>query len=379
MIVARAQTDRNAGLDLLRALAIVLTFLVHFLWVLGGWQYARNFERLAISDGKSVGEALLIWLYHSQHGVFLFFVLSGFLMGKKWFSDSPPKLFDYLRDRAWRTLPGAWLAITAALALMAAGGQLPSDAFAKWFENLFFLNWFRKADTHHLLVVTWSLHAEWLFYLVLPCVAWLAIRSRYFANVPRWICVAVVTLAICVVLKFVSVRGAAYALFFGAGVITAIAQSRLRATVAALPWWLVLALYSGVNLAYSWFSSTAATMQTQLWNAFDTHSVAFAFAAALLLLKAADAILPDAWWVRAGRYIGKISYSIYLWHLLVILAVGQWLGWPASLAKFSPWLAITIYSVAVIALTWIASALSFKLIEQPYFTRRARQQTAPSR
>jgi exopolysaccharide production protein ExoZ len=361
---------RNTGLDLLRALAIVLTFFVHFLWIVGGWQYGRNFEYLAVRDANGFIEGALIWLYHSQHGVFLFFVLSGFLMGKKWFADQPPALGDYLRDRAWRTLPGAWLAITAAVALMATINTLPPDALLRWLENLVFGNWFRKADTHHLLIVTWSLQAEWLFYLSLPIIA---IISRALGG-PRWISVALFALAVCAALKFLSVRGAAYALFFAAGTIAAIEQARLRNVIGKLPWWFILLSYAAVNFTYAWLSPTAANAQTKLWNAFDTHAVIFALTATALLLKAADAAFVDAAWVRAGRYIGKISYSIYLWHLLVLLAMGAWLGWPAALSTKPTLVTGSIYTVVAIAATWLASALSFRWIEQPYFARRAREQ-----
>ena len=371
----KARTDRNTGLDLLRALAIMLTFFVHVIWIIGGWRYGRDFEYLSIRDANTALEGTLIWLYHSQHGVFLFFVLSGFLMGKKWFGARPPRLLEYLKDRAWRTLPGAWLAISAAVALMAAAGKLPPDTTAKWIENLFFLNWFRKADTHHLLVVTWSLHAEWLFYLMLPVVAWIASRIAQTKRIAAWQSVALVVFLLCIAFKFMSLRGAAYALFFAVGVIAAIEQTRLRPLVTATPWWVIVGLYGGANFIYGWLSATAARTQTNLWNAFDTHAMVFAFTATLMLLKATDTHFPDLGIVRAGRYIGKISYSIYLWHLLVLLALGQWFGWPAAMDNLPSSVAVALYAATSIAATWCISALSFRWIEQPYFNRRAREAT----
>ncbi|TAG05925.1 MAG: acyltransferase [Betaproteobacteria bacterium] len=361
--------DRNTGLDLLRALAIVLTFFVHFLWIIGAWVYQRDFESLSIRDAKGFLEGVVIWLYHSQHGVFLFFVLSGFLMGRKWFSAHPPAVGTYLRDRAWRTLPGAWLAVTAALGLMYLAGRVPSEPLRLWVENLFFLNWFRKIDTEHVLVVTWSLHAEWLFYLALPVVAWVARRW----GKSHWIVVAIASVALAGAVKFLSVRGAAYVLFFAAGVIAAIEQKRLRGAVDSIPWIVVLLLYIGVNGVYGWFSPTAAKLQTALWNPFDTHAIAFAFTATLLLLKIVDAPFGQGRWVRLGRYIGKISYSVYLWHLLVLLALGHWLGWPSALAAQPSVGAVGFYATSCVLLTWAVSALSFRWIEQPYFARRERQ------
>jgi peptidoglycan/LPS O-acetylase OafA/YrhL len=125
-----------------------------------------------------------------------------------------------------------------------------------------------------------------------------------------------------------------------------------------------------VNGVYGWFSPTAAKLQTALWNPFDTHAISFAFTATLLLIKTVDAQLGQGRWVRVGRYIGKISYSIYLWHLLVLLALGHWLGWPSSLATPPSVAAVILYAISCVFLTWAVSALSFRWIEQPYFARR---------
>lgn len=358
---------RHVGLDLLRALAIVLTFFVHFVWVIGGWFYQRDFEKLAIRDANSWLEGFLIWLYHSQHGVFLFFVLSGYLMGRKWFGDRDVSAIAFFRDRAWRTLPGAFLAVFAALILLWSAGKLPPDPIARFLENAFFLNWFRKDDARVLLVVTWSLHAEWLFYLSLPLVAWCA---KSVSRTSPTLGVLLVTLVICIALKVLSLRGWASAWFFAVGVIAAINQSRWQNAVDKTPWVFVLTFYAAVNTVYAWFSPTAAALQTAAWNPFDTHSLLFGVASGLLLLKTAKTVFASNPLVRIGAYIGKISYSVYLWHLLVILAVGQWFLWPGSLDSLGRPLAFAIYATATIALTWLVSALSFRLIEQPYFDRK---------
>jgi exopolysaccharide production protein ExoZ len=359
--------SRHAGLDLLRALAIILTFFVHFIWVIGGWFYQRDFEMLSIRDAKSAAEGCLIWLYHSQHGVFLFFVLSGYLMGRKWFGNREVPALAFLRDRAWRTLPGAFLAVLAALLLLASAGKLPVDPIARFFENALLLNWFRKDDSRILLVVTWSLHAEWLFYLSLPLVA--VCVKKIWRNSSA-LGVFLLAIAVCIALKFLSQRGAAYAWFFAVGVMAAIKQDAWREAVSRVSWALVLLIYMAINFVYAWLSPTAAKLQTAFWNPFDTHAIFFGLSAGLLLLKTADTDFGNAFWVRAGAYIGKISYSIYLWHLLVILAVGQWFKWPLSLEPLGMPAAAAIYASATIALTWFVSAISFRLIEQPYFDRK---------
>jgi exopolysaccharide production protein ExoZ len=362
----RAAT-RHAGLDLLRALAIALTCLMHFVWVIGAWRYQRDFELFPISAARSVDEGIWMWLYHSQHGVYLFFVLSGFLLTSRWFAQSPPTLARYLRDRALRTLPGAWLAISVALILLAVAGKAPADAGLRWLENAFFLNWFRSDDTHHLLIVTWSLQAEWIFYLLLPVVWFLAMRVDAASR--TWI-VLLIGLATMVVLKFCSLRGGAYALFFTTGALCALEQHRWRPLAQKISWRILVLTYVLVNFAYAWTTPTAARLQTSDFGAFEMHAVAFSAIAGLLLLKVASHTFAQTPFARLGLHIGRISYSVYLWNLLVVLVLGQVLGLPGRLDTLPAPLAITLYLALCVVVTWPTSLLSFVLVEQPYFNRR---------
>lgn len=361
------ESRRQVGLDLLRALAISLTFFVHFFWVVGDWLFQRNMEMLAIREARSSVEMLMIWLVHSQHGVFLFFVLSGYLMGSKWFGGHHVSSLAFLRDRALRTLPGASLAVLAAMLLSASAGQAVSDPIARFLENVFFLNWFRKDDSRAVLVVTWSLHAEWIFYLSLPVIAACVARMSAGRPVPA---LMALTLVICIVLKFTSDRGWAYAWFFAVGVICALKQEAWQGALKRIPWVAVIALYTIINTVYALYSPPSPRLQTAAWNPFDTHALFFGVCAALLLLKAIETEFTDSVWTRIGVYIGRISYSLYLWHLLVVIAIGQWLRWPLALNELGVPLALFVYTAVTLSLTLLVSALSFRLVERPYFERK---------
>lgn len=365
------RASRQVGLDLVRALAIILTCAMHFVWAIGAWQYGRDFEMLPISAARNTGEAFWLWAYHSQHGVYLFFVLSGFLLMQRWCSPPAPQVLHYLRDRAWRTLPGAWLALATALLLLALAGKAPAEPWLRWLENAFFLDWFRRDDSHHLLIVTWSLQAEWLFYLSLPVVAWLAARGAQRGLPAGWTVLLCGAVAM-VVLKLLSQRGGAYALFFTAGALCAVQRDAWRPALQRLPWWVLIAAYLGVNFVYGWTTPTAARLQAPGFHAFEWHAIAFAVVAGAMVPKAADHAFTHAAWVRLGSHIGRISFSIYLWHLLVVIALAQlfdipgcWSAWPAAPA-------IALYLVVATLATWAVSLASFALIERPYFERRKR-------
>ena len=244
-----------------------------------------------------------MWLHHSQHGVCLFFVLSGYLLSRRWLVAQNTRLRPYLTDRAWRTLPGALLALLVALGMLALANQMPENPAFRWLENAFLLNWFRRDNTHHLLIVTWSLQAEWLFYLALPMVAWFA-RTSGNTQQQRVIVVLACGLLAMALLKATSIRGAAYALFFATGAVCALKQNDWRAAIQRTPWWGVIGLYVVVNFVYAWTTATVARPQASRLGAFEWHAVAFAFVSAVLLLRIVKYTFADNLFVRIGRYIG---------------------------------------------------------------------------
>ena len=129
---------RNFGLDIIRALAITGVFLGHGITSLG-----------SLSDG-----------------VELFFVLSGFLIGRIYFRsrrDNSFSLGQFWISRWWRTLP-PYLAALGIIAL--AEHWIPSNP-VNW-SYLFFLQTFTGIKGFG---PSWSLCVEEHFYLTLPLLA----------------------------------------------------------------------------------------------------------------------------------------------------------------------------------------------------------------
>ncbi len=154
---------RTAGLDTLRAGAIALVFMYHYM--------------VFVSRRPTFGWASVVgWA-----GVDLFFVLSGYLIANQLFAGlargralSVP---GFYARRAFRTLPVFWLVLAAYLLLPGAlGGRTPPPAwrFLTFTQNLGLQP--GTAFSH-----AWSLCVEEQFYLVLPALlaagAWLA-RGR---------------------------------------------------------------------------------------------------------------------------------------------------------------------------------------------------------
>ncbi|MBW4038283.1 MAG: acyltransferase [Acidobacteria bacterium] len=151
--------ERVAGLDTLRALAILLVMTFHLRWLL--------------PDGFApVGR--IGWM-----GVDLFFVLSGYLIGAQFFkpmregSNTSP--LSFYRSRAYRILP-VYLAVLALYVVWPAWREEPGISplwqFLTFTESLFVDYSKNQAFSH-----VWSLCVEEHFYLLLPLIALgLAIR-----------------------------------------------------------------------------------------------------------------------------------------------------------------------------------------------------------
>jgi peptidoglycan/LPS O-acetylase OafA/YrhL len=149
---------RSNGLDTLRALAIALVFMYHYMVFV-------------------TGEPTFGWLSTiGWVGVDLFFVLSGYLIGQQIFAGVVAggrlSLSAFYVRRAMRTWPVFWVVLAAYFLFPSAmGGRTPPPL---WAFLTFTQNYQLQPGT--AFSHAWSLCIEEQFYLVLPLVVVLALR-----------------------------------------------------------------------------------------------------------------------------------------------------------------------------------------------------------
>jgi peptidoglycan/LPS O-acetylase OafA/YrhL len=151
---------RNNGLDTLRAAAIILVFMYHYM--------------VFVSRTPTFGWLSTIgWV-----GVDLFFVLSGYLIANQLFArlarGEPLSATNFYARRALRTLPVFWLVLAAYFLWPAEmGGKTPPPLwrFLTFTQNIGLQP--GTAFSH-----AWSLCIEEQFYLVLPLILILGVRWR---------------------------------------------------------------------------------------------------------------------------------------------------------------------------------------------------------
>lgn len=155
---------RNSGLDTLRACAIALVFMYHYM--------------VFVSHTPTFG-----WLSTAGWvGVELFFVLSGYLIADQLLrgvqSGRPLSLWHFYLRRALRTWPAFWVVLAAYFTFPALMGGKPAPPL--WTFLTFTQNIGLQPGT--AFSQAWSLCIEEQFYLVLP----LALLAAVSLHLRRW-------------------------------------------------------------------------------------------------------------------------------------------------------------------------------------------------
>ncbi len=331
-------------------------------------------------DGLRAAAVLAVIVYHLNPrylpggftGVDIFFVISGFLITgiiRRELRDNKFSFWEFYARRVRRIYPALLLVIVATL----AGGyalMLPPDyallgESAKWaslgLSNFFFFSeagYFGPAAGRLPLLHTWSLGVEEQFYLVWPLFGWLAwrISRNVRALTVLAVLIVVASFAYTIVIRpgdtdlaFYSPIARAWELALGAlaALVPPLRGRRLSELVAALGAILVIAclLLAGGK------------------GGLVVLGLGCLGAALLVLPKEPGTIVAWALSIPPARFVGQISYSLYLWHwpLLVFwshfyLVEGRM---PASLY------------LAYAAVLLVLATLSWRFVERPFRTWRS--------
>lgn len=148
---------RQYGLDLIRATAIILVVLNHSVGILNPIIELPHF-------GDFFGKVLALFQPVGLLGVELFFVLSGFLIGRiliKLFnrhtSLSVSELFQFWMRRWLRTIPAYWIVLTMIFVF-----------YGIWKPEYYFFLQSYSVNRIVFFVESWSLPVEEFFYLLFP-------------------------------------------------------------------------------------------------------------------------------------------------------------------------------------------------------------------
>ena len=320
-------SQRNAGIDLLRGLSILLVIFNHI-----GLRVPLKKTALAAFLPKWVFAALN---FNGYEAVFVFFVISGFLITgnalRRWGDLRHVDLRGFYARRFARIVPCLLLLVLVLSLLHLLGfsdyvihreGQSLGGAIASALG--FYLNWY-EGHTGYLpgnWDVLWSLSIEEVFYLGFPLVCLLTRRTAVLAP-----CLLLLALS----LPFTHSLAAdndiwqekAY-LPGMAGIAAGVLAALIAARVTAPRRWInaMLSLGGSVGLA------AVLLMGGILWDTLkDAYLLVLTASVAALLISLhwSEAQgwrfpLPGFGWLRS---LGTLSYEVYLTHMFVVFGAVQ--------------------------------------------------------
>jgi peptidoglycan/LPS O-acetylase OafA/YrhL len=355
---------RNSRIDLLRGISILLVVSQHI--------------AMRLDPDKGVLASLLParvmdgLFTHGYEAVFVFFVISGFLIASNalslWGRLDRIALREFYARRFARIVP-ALLALVVVLSILhlcsvdryvidQPGQSLPgaiSSALG------FCLNWYEASTGHYLPAawdVLWSLSIEEVFYLVFPLLCLLLRRE--------WLLVPVLA-ALAVSLPWTRViaqaggeiwQQKAYLPGMSAiavGILTALLSARFPTMSRSTARILVAAGWLGIGI--NMFAEDA------VWHALrDAAMLLWVLSAALLLLgfrwnaKHDPRALPGTGWIGS---FGRLSYEVYLTHMFVVFAAVALFRASGANARWS-----ILWMPPTVAAAWLLG----KLIERYFST-----------
>ncbi|MCO1596870.1 acyltransferase [Micromonospora sp. RHAY321] len=319
-------TGRLPALDALRAIGAIAVVGHHV-----------GFQTAATMNTSWGG-----WLARLDVGVAIFFVLSGFLLFRPWALNAAtgrprPRAGRYLWRRALRILPAYWLAVVVCLIVLPQ--NRPASA-GDWIRHLTFTQIYQPGQLRSGLSQTWSLATEVTFYLILPLVAVLAV-GRSWRPVRT---VVIVSTGVLVTAGWLALMGLgrldnalhtmwlpSYAAWFSAGMALAAAHVALRTGTAPRAFRVLDDLASAPVACWVAAAGLLAIATTPVAGPRDlTGPTAAEYTVKLTLYLATASLIlipvafggptrvKDAFSSGPARWLGTVSYGLFLWHPLVL-------------------------------------------------------------
>lgn len=323
-------------------------------------------------------------------GVWVFFVLSGYLMGKGFVSGryQPDRqgIGSFFRNRLLRIAPMYWASVLIVAALVHPEALEPENWLALAHILLFDPE---GQSTVDVIGALWSVGTEVQFYLLVP-LAFFVVR-RFMGS---WLSIAlslVVVTAWGLVFRTGMLSAYGFAIWprevyktlagnidlflFGFLLNFAISKARIRITHGISIGFLLMAV-GYVAIAYP--SAQGMLLDLTDWRDFllgvCPTLVAIVTCLVIACFELGTVGTPNAltWLIKKAEVFGLMTYAIYVWHEPILLAA-------STRAKPIPDLPTAIWTLLLaIGTTLVVSRVMYRCIEVPFEKKKTRQEGVPS-
>ncbi|MET3953043.1 acyltransferase [Arthrobacter sp. UYEF36] len=347
--------SRVTQLDGLRGIAALLVVACHALSTLpgiGNVVYGNRSADLTTAEAWAVFSPLHV-LWNGTPAVHVFFVLSGFVLVLPFTRPGAAgRWAQYYAKRFFRLYLPAWASLAVAVALIAIIPRSASPLQSPWADiyvtdptvgqvlkdGLLLLN----AST--INTPLWSLKWEVLFSLLLPAYVLIALRGRRFWHVKTGLALLLAAVGALQDLDWLT-----YLPIFAIGAILGAERDRIRELTQSWPrfaWFFVAA--AGIFLANAEWISPGQPIP-------GVEAVVTVGATLIVLLFVSCRSAKRLGDTAVAQWLGRVSFSVYLVHLPIILA-GVTLLRSVSLP-----LALAVS----VAASFMAAELFYRYVEQP--------------
>lgn len=324
----------------------------------------------------------LKWAEGGLVGVGIFFVISGYLISdqliNQWETYRRLNLLDFWIHRARRLLPATivmllvvalWLLIIEPNRLYGLRGDFLSSLFYvnNWWLIFHNVSYFESFGPPSPIGHLWSLSIEEQFYILWPLVLVIGLKfSRRRGKLLTWIlaCAAVSALAMALIYVpgtdpsrvYYGTDTRVFALFIGAALAVVWPSQKLDYKISGM-------VRHGLDIAGGLGLILLIVLVNQV-NEFDNSLYRGGFLVISIITAVVIAVIAHPasrlGWImgcKPLRWIGKRSYSLYIWHYPVIILTNPDLNTDGS---------STIRITFQLTVSFILAALSYKYVEEPF-------------
>ncbi|MBK0003183.1 acyltransferase [Erwinia sp. S38] len=319
-------------------------------------------------------------------GVDLFILLSGYLMAKNYVErkDKEPwndldTIKKFWMRRFFRIAPLYYVLLILAITMGSYYGEArdvigdfysatqtnssrySDNSFANIISHVTFLFGIIPSYSFNTVLPDWSIGLEMQFYFLFPFIM-LVVTKLGFARA------CFLAIVVCATCKFIAHS------YFNAFPMPSLILMKLNVFISGM---LIAEAVRRKSLKYTIFSLLAISASVYLPNQIKVLHIAAQVSMVVMMLIILWQREEDSKWARKLHYpkliltnrfsvfLGDVSYSVYLLHLLIVLPVVSYLLSSTSFSEFPGITRFALSCIIIIPITYGSAVMLYKFIEKP--------------